>query len=477
MGDLYILPGNVSTSEPVLTTFCQVDGVDALDLWSEGCVQLVEDLLQGDWPLYLVNSFQLSLIAALYIDSSKQAHARTTLADLLRHTSIKDIGFEFSDAYDGGKLALYSYVAVSQKTPAQVHDPRSTPYLVISNTILEHSTLRLSGLRVLEMALKHVHKSAALSPDWLEVNRHGLDTILPNGLMYRFSDLIDYWVLLHLDTLLVPPLQPYLRPEDVKELEWSDTPDKVHIANARLDLYHSFLAKAVHEGAKVLKPDPELLRIFLWSNDHGVCLRAFNCCLDLVPISQSGIPEGANNTSVFIPETMGYDWVEHLVHVLCKGEYWYRVASWRFLISSLVPKWTMLPSSWCRDFASVLLSCIVQPIDMHALPAYQSLAEAHEWVSIDEKQAFLPFLATLLELTHSSLSCASLTSLENWLARLPERLRNKDAHAQMQHILVTQQPVEENLRFFAELPMAIERLEETLGFFAELPMAGEWMNG
>jgi hypothetical protein len=38
-----------------------------------------------------INDFQLSLIAALYIDSTKQAHARSTFADLLKYTSITDI--------------------------------------------------------------------------------------------------------------------------------------------------------------------------------------------------------------------------------------------------------------------------------------------------------------------------------------------------------------------------------------------------
>ena len=454
---LYILPGNVSTSEPVLTTFCQVDGVDALDLWSEDCIRFVEDLLKWDWPLRLLNDFQLSLIAALYIDSSKQAHAHSTFVDLLRHTSIKDIEFRFSGAYDDDKLAVYSYMAVSQKPLSQVYDPRSAPYLVIGNTILEHSTLGLSGLRILEMALKHVHKPATSSSDWLKAGQHGLSITLPSGPIRVYKALVDHWVLLHLDTLLLPPLRPYLLPEDVKKLEWSDTPEKVHIANARFDFYDS-MAKAVHEGAKGPKPDPELLRMFLWSKDHGVCRRAFNRCLDLVPISQSGILGGANNTSVFIPETMGYEWVEHYVHVICNAGHWEIIASWRLLISGLVPKWTMLPSSWCHDFASILLSNTVQPISMHGLPPYQYLAEAHKWMSLDEGQAFLPFLAALLELIKSSLSRASLTSLEKWLAQLPERLENQDAHAQMEHILATRkrQLVEENFRFFAELPMAGE---------------------
>jgi hypothetical protein len=116
----YILPGTVSTSEPVPMTLCRVDGIDALDLWSEECIQFVKDLLQGDWSQspsssYLLNDFQLSLIAALYIDSTKHAHSRSTFADLLKHTSITDIEFEFSDAYDHGKLAVYLHMAVTRK--------------------------------------------------------------------------------------------------------------------------------------------------------------------------------------------------------------------------------------------------------------------------------------------------------------------------------------------------------------------------
>jgi hypothetical protein len=158
---------------------------------------------------------------------------------------------------------------------------------------------------------------------------------------------------------------------------------------------------------------------------------------------------------MFIPESMGYEWVEHFIHVLCKGDYFERLASWRFLISGLVPKWTVLPSSWCCDFASAFLFSIVQPLNIHGLPAYQCLAEAHSWMSLDEQQAFLPFLATLLKLVKSSLTWVSLTSLENWLARLPASLENQDAHTKMRDILATRKP-QLTLEFFAtELPMAV----------------------
>ena len=42
---LYVLPGTVSTSEPVPMTFSRVDDIDALDLWGEECIQIVKDLL------------------------------------------------------------------------------------------------------------------------------------------------------------------------------------------------------------------------------------------------------------------------------------------------------------------------------------------------------------------------------------------------------------------------------------------------
>ena len=313
---LYILPGNVSTSGPALTTFCQVDGIDALDLWSKECIQFVKDLLQWDWQPYLLNDFRLSLIAALYIDSTKQAHARPTFEDLLKHTSIANIAFEFSDAYEDGNLAIYSYMALAQKPLPWNTDTLDVICAVIQNTISEDSTLKLPGLQILEMALKQVHKRAASSPGWLKAKKSHLEITLPGGHTRYAHAWIDPWILLHLDTLYPP--QPYLPPEDMK-LEWSDTPAQVHIARARLDLYDS-LGKAEHEGAKVPKQDPELLRIFLWSRDHRVCSRAFAWCLDLVPISQSDTPGDANSTRMFIPETLGYEWVAHAVHVICKGE-------------------------------------------------------------------------------------------------------------------------------------------------------------
>ncbi len=138
---LYIAPGNVSTSEPVLMTFYQVDGIDALNLWSEECNQFVKNLLQWDWPPYWLNDFRLSLIAALYIDSTKQAHARSTFPDLLKHSSIADVKFKFSDAYDASNLAIYSYMALAQKPLPWNQKPLSALFDAITKILSEYSTL------------------------------------------------------------------------------------------------------------------------------------------------------------------------------------------------------------------------------------------------------------------------------------------------------------------------------------------------
>jgi len=449
---LYTLPGTLSTSESVPMTFCRVDGIDTLDLWSKECIQIVNDLLQWRWSSSFFNDLQLSLIAALYIDSTKQAHTRSTFVDLLKNARITDIEFEFSDAYDHGKLAVYMYMAVARAPLQERHGALPAFYGVIQNTITMHSTLQLSGLLVLEIALKHVQNTASASSDWL-IKRSSRLLICAHGQTIRLPlKQIDHWVLLHLDTLLAP--KPYLLLEEVGKLEWSDTPESEHIAKARLDLYDS-LAIAGHEADKGPEPDPRLLRVFLWSKNYEVCTRAFMWCLDLVPISQSGAPGDANSTRMFIPETMGYEWVEHFIHVLCKCTCEERSTSWRLLISGLVPKWTVLPSPWCHDFASALLFSIVQPLDIHGLPAYQCLAEAYVFMSLHDQQAFLPFLARLLKLVKSSLTWASLTSLENWLVQLPESLENKAAHTKMRRILATRKP-QLNLEFLAtELAMAV----------------------
>ena len=416
---LCILPGTVSTSGSVPRTFRQIDGIDSLDLWSEDYIQFVKDLLQWHWPADWHDDFQLSLIAALYIDSTKQAHARSTFSGLLKYTSITYIQLRFSGAYDSGKLAVYWYMAVSQKPLNQDGYPLTAIYDVIKSTITQHSPLELSLLHILEIAVRHVHKTSP-SSDWIKMQSFGLQVISPGERDRAPLFGVDHWILLHLDTLLFA--HPYLLPE-ARGLKWSDTRENVYIAKARLDLYDS-LAKT-GDGANGPKPDPEILRAFLWSKDYELCTRAFNWCLDLVTIS------------MFIPETMGYEWVEHFIHVLCEGSYTRRAISWELLISGLDPRWTTLPSSWCSIFASAFLFSIVRLPGMNGLPAYQHLAEAHEYMSLDELRAFLPFLAKLLALVQANLNWARLTSFENWLTRLPERFENGDAHTQMRRNLAT----------------------------------------
>ena len=421
----YVLPGIGPTSEFVPTTFCPVDGIGTLDLWSEDCIQFIQDLLQ--W--YPDDEFQVSLIAALHIDSTKHTQARSAFEDLLQYTRITNIQSRFSDAYDHGKLTVYWCMAVLQKPLDQ-----------------------------------DVHPFVA--PGWLATLSAWLHLIVPGSQRSPCYIRVDHWGLLLLDTLLATQL--YLPPEEMQCLKWSETAGEVHIAKARLDFYDS-LAEAGHEGANAFKPDPELLRVFLWSADFEVCARTFKWCLDLASISQTTIGGDANSTPMFIPETMGYEWVEHFVHVLCRGDHSERVRSWDFLTSFLLPKWTTLPSSWCCDFASALLFSIVQPPDTHGFPAYQCFSQAFdedfaEYPEIVQDlwlKRFIPFLASLLELITSSLTSARLTSLENWWSQTPERYKDQESRTQMEQILVTTK------QQLAEL---------TLGFFQELPRAGSWMD-
>ena len=347
-------------------------------------------------------------------------------------------------------------MALSQKPLDQDRDLLAALYDVILNTIGGHSPLQLSDLHILEIAVKHVHKTATHPSDWLERGPFGL---IVNNTPRRSVMGVDHWVWLHLETILAP--KHYLLPEEVKNLNWSDSPEKVHIAKARLDLYDS-LANADHEVAHRSKPDPELLRVFLWSKDSKVCSRAFRWSLQLVPISQQhGTLRDGDNTGMFVPETMGYEWVEHFVHVLCQGGLLGHLMSWELLESHLVPKWDMLPSSWCCDFASSFLFSIGHPLDIHGLPAYQSLAKSISFMQHEVEQEYLPFLANMLQLVQSSLTWARLTSLESWLASIPESLNSQDAHTRMDCILATRKQ---------------ELVEETLGCFAELPMADLWMD-
>ena len=488
---LCILPATVPDPESVHMMFRQVEGVDALELWSEDCIRITRDLLRQRWSGGWNNDFQISLIAALYIDSTMKPHARSTFAELVTDAGVTDNQLKFSESYEPGMLAVYQYLAISQKPLDQDRYPRASLYDVITNYIQYRSVLPLSDLHILEIAVKHLHQSVSPSSGWLKREEFVLrikDPDTENGTSLRWG---DDWILLHLETLLAP--QSYLLPEEVKELKWSDTPEKVYIANARLAIYDS-LANAEDEGAMGPKPDPELLKVLLWSEDHGVCTRAFKWCLELVANSQPTTVGDVDDNSIFTPASMGSDWVMHFIHVLCKGGYGARALSSETLISHLVPKWAMLPPTWCHDFASAFLLSIVH-LGVDGLPAYQWLAEAIGSMPFNEPQAFLPFLSTMLELIESSLTLDNIMSLKNWLAQLPEILENEDAHTHMEGIMATreQQLQEEDGGSFAGLSMASEYLEETpklvteppmtnqwveetLGFFTELPMASEWMD-
>jgi len=144
---LYILPATVSTSAPVPMTFCGVDCTDALDLWSQDCIQSARDLLQWSPSVSvgILADFRLSLIAALYIDSTKQAHARSDFADLLNHTNITDLRLFYPGAYDDGKLAIFLYMAVFRKPFEYDHDPLAALHHVIRGIIFELSPLQFWG--------------------------------------------------------------------------------------------------------------------------------------------------------------------------------------------------------------------------------------------------------------------------------------------------------------------------------------------
>ena len=108
---------------------------------------------------------------------------------------------------------------------------------------------------------------------------------------------------------------------------------------------------------------------------------------------------------------------------------------------------------------------IVQPPDEHGLPAYLWLANA----VVEESyfrgaiwlNEFFPFVATLLELSKSSSTSASLTSLEDWWTTVLKHMTSQETQTQVERILVT---------------MRQQLAEVTLGFLRELPMAGSWMD-
>jgi len=472
----HILPGTVlATSDSVSMAFHRVD---TLDLWSDHCVELASALLQPQTHWSGTNAdhvwmFQLPLIAALYIDSTRQAgRASTTFAKLLKVTNIPDITMSvwaWADAYDYTKLAGYWYMALFQE-PIYQNGTQNSPSQdignVIAQTIERCSEIRLSALYLLDASVKHLRATAS---DSIDLNRSGsrlgrsalaLSRTPPTGVINHrmvLSEPFDPWVFFHLETLF--PRSSILMPVEFEQLVWTDTPEQVHIAKARLALYDSFEGKE-HNGTKQLRPDPQVLTLFIWSNDYEACTGAFKWCLNLVTTSQP------NASAMFIPETVGHGWIEHLVEVLCGDSLFDPARSWEFLAEHLVPKWTMLSSSWRGGFASALLFSKVNPPGMPELHAYESLAKTlhvrGHGLQSDQVQGFLPFLVDVVERTKAGLTWDQVASIENWLAHLPTLLENPGAHTQLEIFLATrkQELVGENIGVFAELPMADSKMDE-----------------
>ena len=455
---LYVLPGTVLTDSESMT-FHQVD---TLDLWSKDCVELASALLQPHthWSKFEADGvwrFQLGLIAALYIDSTKQVgQPPAAFAHLLKLTSIPEIKMTtwwWADTYDKTKLAGYWYMAVFQE-PIYQEDSENSPvqdigYIIMQ--IIEHSSeMRLSALHLLDFSVEYLcgrSSSLTMDPEGdLRLEWADTDGAVTNFAFRPFNP----WILLHLDTLFSP--SSILCQRDPEQLEWTDTPEQVHIAMARLALYDSLQGEEDKES-KWLKPELDLLDLFLKSKDYEVCTGAFRCCLNLA--SQPSSAVDTQSAGMFIPGTLGYQWIEHFIQVLCETPQYEPVRSWEFLAEHLTPKWATLPHPWCCDFASAFLFLNVHPLDGNELPAYQ-------WFALtltrrgQTNQDFLPFLGTMLELSKHSVASDQVASLETWLAQLPEILGNQDAHVELGNVLVTrkQQIVDETLRIFAELPMS-----------------------
>jgi len=438
-------PTPVLPSEPM--TFCRVDLTTPLDLWSGECANRISALLQSHSDQSLESShpnvdFRLPLLAALYIDSTNAGgDAPGSFAKLLALRNFPDITLDswgWPDSYDHAKLATYWYMALFRDPlhdRGSKNDPIDGIIGLFELTMTHSSEFTVSALYLLGVIMKHLRATTTS----LDISREDpplgdnltLSCTLPSG--SRASRAIrasDPWVLLHLDTLVVQ--SSIFVQEDGADLGCPDTPEKVFIAKARLALYDELEEGGEHERVTAHMLDSKLLQSFLRSNDYEVCTGAFKWCLDLVATRDS------HGTQVFIPEAIGHEWIKDFTEVLCHGS---NARPWEFLVAHLVPKWTMLPSSWCSAFALVFLTPRVSAKDP-LLPAYQHFATAlirhsAKEIQIDQLRAFLPFIAVMLALIKHCLDRESITSIESWLAQLPECLENLVARAQIQKALAT----------------------------------------
>ena len=433
----YFLPGTVVATSK---SFC-FHQVDTLDIWHDDSVQLVSTLFQQTVLWFWQNEndllkFHLALIAALYIDCTKQAvqAAAAAFENLLTVPTFPVIEMTtwwFANAYDQTKLAGYWYMAVFQKPiygrsgKSPVQDIRD----IIQQTIHNCSKMTLSALHLLDFSMKyHCEKSPASSllltrdeDGTLEVEIIGTYVHIGTQLNGPF----DPWFLLHLDSLFSPG--SILHKRDLEQLQWNDTLEQVHIATARLTLY-GLLQGEEDKDTKSLKPEPELLKLFLQSKDYAVCTGAFRYCLNLA--SQLSSARGIHD-----PGTMGCQWIEHLVRVLL-GPPYKRIRSWEFLTEHLAPKWATLPLSWCQDFASAFLFLNVHTPYWGEFPPYQLFAKSLRFEQ-RPNQTFLPFLGTMLQLIKDRVTWDQLYSFDTWLAKLPEHIENQDAHIKLDNILAT----------------------------------------
>jgi len=456
----------LTTSDSISMTFHRLD---ALDLWSDPCVEFASALLQPNTDWSETNShdiwmFQLPLIAALYIDSTRHAgRARTAFSNLLTLPHIPDIAigtWARTGPYGHVNLAVYWYMALFGEPLYPPGSPSQDIGHVIMQTVIHCSEIRLSALYLLDASVKHLHATATSS---IELTRYtfvnassilALSYTLPTGKINHDipeHKSINPWVLFHLDTLLVR--SSILTPVEFEQLEWTETPEQVHIAKARLALYDPSEGEE-HNGTGRLRPDPQVLKMFLWSKDYAVCTGAFKWCLNLVTLGQS------NAVGMFIPETVGSGWIEHLIQVLFGDPEFEKAGSWEFLAEYFVPKLSALPPLWCSGFASAFLLCNINPPGMPELHAYQRVAESLRDGETDLRSSqlhgFLPFLVGVVELIRAGLTWDQVISIENWLTHLPAILENQDARAQLENILANRKQalVEEIIGLFAELPMA-----------------------
>ena len=456
----YLLPGTVLTTTNSESMFEAFHQEDVLNLWSDQCVELSSALLQPHtcWPRLELDDgdiwkFQLPLIAALHIDSTKaSARPSTTFTRLLRSTNIPDITeatWDWACVYNKAKFASYWHMALFREIVPDIKSPISHIAYVIIETIHHCSELRLSALLLLDFSVRQLCIIAPSSLNLLRIGDNSVELTTPGNSSYT-DRLFNHWILLHLDTLF--PHSSLLHVSELEQLDWADTPEQLHIAKARLACYDA-LQGDEHKETKQLNPEPHLLKLFLWSTDYSVCTIAFKWCIHLTTVDQPSSAEDIHSTGMFTLEVMGCQWIKHLGQVLCGNSN--NIRSWRFLEEHLAPKWDKLPHSWCSEFAFVFLFSTVHLPDGHEQPVYQCIAKALINQGREEQfnQGFLPFLGAMLELIKHCLNLDQLTPLETWLSQLPDNFKHQDANVKLGSVLATQ------------------RQHMTLGLFAELPMS------